>query len=172
VSTDEQAESGLGLAAQEAACRHSAARLGLELVSVHADEAVSSVDPIDERPGLLEAIASLTKGDVLVVAKRDRLGRDPIVVAMIEAAVRRRGAPASIVSPGSAGAIRRSSSFGDSFMAVPRPKTLPVRQGGLHPKFFGRAERRRYGCACCPSLERAAVGLPGCGRLESGWMIR
>jgi DNA invertase Pin-like site-specific DNA recombinase len=66
--------------------------LGLELVSVHADEAVSSVDPIDKRPGLLEAIASLTKGDVLVVAKRDRLGRDRIVVAMIEAAVRRRGA--------------------------------------------------------------------------------
>jgi DNA invertase Pin-like site-specific DNA recombinase len=92
VSTDEQAESGLGLEAQEAACRLCATRLGLELVSVHADEGVCSVDPIDKRPGLLEAIASLTKGDVLIVAKRDRLGRDPIVVAMIEAAVRRRGA--------------------------------------------------------------------------------
>lgn len=92
VSTDEQAESGLGLAAQEAACRLCAARLGLELVSVHADEGVCSVDPIDKRPALLEAIASLGKGDVLIVAKRDRLGRDPIVIAMIEAAIRRRGA--------------------------------------------------------------------------------
>jgi DNA invertase Pin-like site-specific DNA recombinase len=92
VSTDEQAESGLGLAAQEAACRVCAARLGLELVSVHADEGVCSVDPIDKRPGLLEAIARLGKGDVLIVAKRDRLGRDPIVVAMIEAMIKRRGA--------------------------------------------------------------------------------
>jgi site-specific DNA recombinase len=92
VSTDEQAESGLGLAAQEVACRLCAGRLGIELVSVHADEGVCSVDPIDKRPGLLEAIASLGKGDVLIVAKRDRLGRDPIVVAMIEAAIRRRGA--------------------------------------------------------------------------------
>jgi DNA invertase Pin-like site-specific DNA recombinase len=92
VSTDDQAESGLGLAAQEAACRLCAARLGVELASVHADEGVCSVDPIDKRPGLLEAIASLGKGDVLIVAKRDRLGRDPIVVAMIEAAIKRRGA--------------------------------------------------------------------------------
>jgi DNA invertase Pin-like site-specific DNA recombinase len=92
VSTDEQAESGLGLAAQEAACRLCAARLGLELASVHADEGVCSVDPIDKRPALLEAITSLGNGDVLIVAKRDRLGRDPIIVAMIEAAVRRRGA--------------------------------------------------------------------------------
>jgi DNA invertase Pin-like site-specific DNA recombinase len=53
---------------------------------------VSSVDPLDRRPELLEAIAALRKGDVLVVAKRDRLGRDPIIVAMIEAAVARKGA--------------------------------------------------------------------------------
>jgi DNA invertase Pin-like site-specific DNA recombinase len=92
VSTDEQTVSGLGLAAQEASCRLCADRLGLELASIHADEGVCSVDPIDKRPALLEAIASLGKGDVLIVAKRDRLGRDPIVVAMIEAAIRRRGA--------------------------------------------------------------------------------
>jgi DNA invertase Pin-like site-specific DNA recombinase len=77
---------------QEAACRLGAARLGLELAGVHADEAVCSVDLIDKRPALLEAIASLGKGDVLIVAKRDRLGRDPIVVAVTEAAILRRGA--------------------------------------------------------------------------------
>ena len=41
---------------------------------------------------MLDAIAALKKGDVLVVAKRDRLGRDPIKVAMIESAVARKGA--------------------------------------------------------------------------------
>jgi DNA invertase Pin-like site-specific DNA recombinase len=94
VSDDKQAESGLGLAAQEAACRACARRLGLALGNIHVtpDEGVSSVDPLDKRPELLEAIAELDRGDVLVVAKRDRLGRDPIIVAMIEAAVARRGA--------------------------------------------------------------------------------
>jgi DNA invertase Pin-like site-specific DNA recombinase len=56
------------------------------------DEGVSSVEPLEERPELLDAIAALGRDDVLIVAKRDRLGRDPIIVAMIEAAVRRRGA--------------------------------------------------------------------------------
>jgi DNA invertase Pin-like site-specific DNA recombinase len=56
------------------------------------DEGVSSVEPLDERPELLDAIAALGRGDVLIVSKRDRLGRDPIIVAMIEAAVVRKGA--------------------------------------------------------------------------------
>jgi len=94
VSDDKQAESGLGLAAQEDACRACARRLGLELGTVHVtrDEGVSSVDPLDKRPELLEAIAELGRGDVLIVSKRDRIARDPIITAMIEAAVQRRGA--------------------------------------------------------------------------------
>ena len=47
---------------------------------------------LDKRPALLEAIGVLTPGDVLMVAKRDRLGRDLLVVAMIESAVQRKGA--------------------------------------------------------------------------------
>jgi site-specific DNA recombinase len=92
VSSDEQALSGLGLEAQEAACKVTAGRLGLELVAVHADEAISGATGLDQRPALLEALSELGRGDVLIVAKRDRLGRDPIVVAMIEAAAKRRGA--------------------------------------------------------------------------------
>jgi DNA invertase Pin-like site-specific DNA recombinase len=92
VSTEEQAESGLGLAAQEVSCRACSRRLNLDLVAAFRDEAVSSVDPLDKRPGLLLAIPELGRGDVLVVAKRDRIGRNPVIVAMIEAAIRRRGA--------------------------------------------------------------------------------
>ncbi len=92
VSTTEQAESGLGLAAQEASCRSCAARLGLALTVVVADQGISGATELERRPGLLEAIGLLGRGDVLIVAKRDRLGRDPLIVAMIEATIRRRGA--------------------------------------------------------------------------------
>ena len=88
VSTEQQAESGLGLEAQIAACERSAGGLA----GVYRDEGVSGKTGLEKRPGLLAAIGSLGKGDVLIVAKRDRLGRDPLVVAMIESAVQRKGA--------------------------------------------------------------------------------
>jgi len=92
VSTDEQTESGLGLAAQADQCRGFVERQGGSLVGPFADEGVSGATGLDKRPNLLVAIAELSKGDALLVAKRDRLGRDPIAIAMIEAAVRRKGA--------------------------------------------------------------------------------
>jgi DNA invertase Pin-like site-specific DNA recombinase len=94
VSDDKQASSGLGLSAQEDSIRACARRLGLELVAVLAteEEGVSSVEPLEKRPELLDAVEMLGPGDVLIVAKRDRLGRDPIVVAWIELQVQRRGA--------------------------------------------------------------------------------
>jgi DNA invertase Pin-like site-specific DNA recombinase len=90
VSTDEQAQSGLGLEAQTHACRLWAHREGCELVGPFTDD-VSGAAPLDRRPGLLDALAALGPGDLLLVAKRDRLGRDPIVIAMIESAVTRKG---------------------------------------------------------------------------------
>jgi DNA invertase Pin-like site-specific DNA recombinase len=92
VSTDEQADSGAGLKAQLDACRAHAERAGRELVGPFADEGLSGAAGLDHRPGLMEAIGVIEPGDVLLVSKRDRLGRDPIVVAMIEAAATRRGA--------------------------------------------------------------------------------
>ena len=91
VSTQEQAESGAGLRAQEDAARRHAERAGLEVLGPFADEGVSGVTPLDRRPALIEALAHFAPGDVLLVSKRDRLGRDPIVVAMIEAAIAKRG---------------------------------------------------------------------------------
>jgi site-specific DNA recombinase len=92
VSTDDQADGRNGIHAQTDACIAYAARHGAEVVGPFVDlEGVSSVSPLDSREALMEAIAAIGPGDVLVVAKRDRLGRDPIVVAMIEAAVKRTG---------------------------------------------------------------------------------
>lgn len=88
VSTEQQTQSGAGLDAQHDTCL----RVAGELAGVYRDEGVSGKTGLDKRPALLEAIAQLSKGDTLIVAKRDRLGRDPLAVAMIEAAVTRKGA--------------------------------------------------------------------------------
>lgn len=69
-----------------------AASVAGDLAGVYRDEGVSGKTGLDKRPALLDAIAELVKGDTLLVAKRDRLGRDPLVVAMIESAVKRKGA--------------------------------------------------------------------------------
>ena len=92
VSTQDQVESGAGLAAQLDACRRLTEGQADDLVAVFEDQGISGAKGLEARPGLLDAIATLGRGDVLVVAKRDRLGRDPIKVAMIESAVARKGA--------------------------------------------------------------------------------
>jgi DNA invertase Pin-like site-specific DNA recombinase len=92
VSTDEQAATGLGLAAQVAACEQFAARAGHTITAVHTDAGISGAAGIEDRPGLLAAVACLRRGDALLVAKRCRLGRDSFAIAMIEKAVSRKGA--------------------------------------------------------------------------------
>jgi len=92
VSTDQQTESGAGLAAQLDSCRKWAEGQGLSLQSTFCDEGISGSTSIEKRPSLMDAINCLENGDVIVVAKRDRIGRDPIHVAMIEASVKRKGA--------------------------------------------------------------------------------
>lgn len=92
VSTDQQADSGLGLEAQRAAIEAAAGRLGLVLAGVFTDEAVSGALDLESRPSLFAAVQGLRRGDVLIVAKRDRLGRDLVGVAMIERSIMRKGA--------------------------------------------------------------------------------
>jgi DNA invertase Pin-like site-specific DNA recombinase len=93
VSTEEQAESMNGLNAQEDTARAHASRAGWEVIDVFTDGAVSGGVGLEQRPALLDAISALGRGDVLLVAKRDRIGRlEPLAMAMIEAAVKRRGA--------------------------------------------------------------------------------
>lgn len=91
VSSRQQAESGLGESAQTAAIAEYAAKAGLRCVQF-VDRAVEGDTPIDKRPGLLDALSALEKGDVLVCARYDRLGRDVILSTLIEREVARRGA--------------------------------------------------------------------------------
>ena len=75
VSTEEQAVSGLGLAAQQKAIRAECRRRGLPLVAFHTDAGVSGKTLT--RPALTAALAALDAGEgsVLMVAKLDRLTR-------------------------------------------------------------------------------------------------
>lgn len=84
VSTDEQADSRAGLDAQLHAIRSWADKHGIELVATFADEGISGAAPLDKRAGLLDAVNALGRGDILVVAKRDRLSRDPVSAAVVE----------------------------------------------------------------------------------------
>lgn len=91
-STRRQAESGLGLAGEEAAIREHCASKGWTLAAIHRDEGLSGSLPIDKRPGLLLALSELGDGDVLVVKDRSRLARDPLVSMLAERLAAGRGA--------------------------------------------------------------------------------
>src|ERR1035441_2739419 len=91
VSKDDQK---LGPEAQRAAVEAWAAREGVSVVAWHADQGVCSVTPIEGRPALVAALASLREhgAGILVMAKRDRISRDVVLTAMVERAARSSGA--------------------------------------------------------------------------------
>lgn len=92
VSTGKQAESGLGLEAQERAVRDAARKSGMEVIAVYTDAGASGSWEVKDRPGLADAINALRRGDVLLVAKRDRLARDSFMTAILEREIGRKGA--------------------------------------------------------------------------------
>jgi DNA invertase Pin-like site-specific DNA recombinase len=83
VSTEEQAESGLGLEAQERKIRAAAELHGWELVDVIADEGVTGTTL--KRPGLRRAMRAIAKrqADGLVAAKLDRVSRSSVDMALV-----------------------------------------------------------------------------------------
>ena len=91
-STDHQVDSGLGLDAQRRAIEQAAARQGLTIAATFEDAGLSGSKDIEDRPGLLDAVNALKRGDVLLIAKRDRLGRDVVAIALIERLITRKGA--------------------------------------------------------------------------------
>jgi len=92
VSTDEQSASGHGLDAQRDACQRHASRVDTPITGWFIDEGVSGTTPLEKRDGLMQALEQLERGDVLLVARRDRLARDAFVIATIEREVARKGA--------------------------------------------------------------------------------
>ena len=85
VSTDEQAESGLGLDAQLASAVKKANEIGAAQILTFTDAGISGSTTIAKRPGLSQALDVIGKGDTLIVAKRDRLSRSlPIAIAIEE----------------------------------------------------------------------------------------
>ena len=90
VSTTEQRESGLGLDSQRAAIEAEAARHGWS-IEHHADEGVSGSVRPEDRPELSRILDDISPGDVLVVAKLDRLGRSALDVLRLAEAARAQG---------------------------------------------------------------------------------
>ena len=91
VSTREQADSGLGLAAQESALETETARRGWLLLADCSDAGVSGKSLA--RPGLTEALRMVSTGeaDALIVAKLDRLSRSLLDFAGLMARAQREG---------------------------------------------------------------------------------
>jgi DNA invertase Pin-like site-specific DNA recombinase len=93
VSTTEQAN---GLDVQRSEVERWARSRGVEVAAWFVDRGVSGGAALDKRPALLEALGVLTKGDVLVVQKRDRLARDVGNAILVEGIVAK--AKAALVS--------------------------------------------------------------------------
>jgi site-specific DNA recombinase len=91
VSTQEQADSGLGLAGQRTQIEHAAGRLGLTLTKVFCDAGLSGSLGLEHRRGLADALNALGRGDVLLVAKRDRIARDAFLAVLVEREAARKG---------------------------------------------------------------------------------
>ena len=92
VSTDAQAESGAGLAAQRSTIRSECGRRGFDLARIYED-AGASAKSLDGREALTEALAALAEGkaSVLVVAKLDRLARSVADFAELVRRAERQG---------------------------------------------------------------------------------
>lgn len=77
VSTDLQADQGMGLQVQRQAIRAWAKASGHRIVGWFADEGISGTHDVDARPGLLDALAFIEAGEVsgLVAYRLDRLAR-------------------------------------------------------------------------------------------------
>jgi DNA invertase Pin-like site-specific DNA recombinase len=99
------------LEAQRAAIEAWAARQGIAVATWKADEGVSGVAPIAERPGLLAAYGAVRElgAGVLVAAQRDRFACDVFVAGLVEQAALASGALLLTADAGAASGVDRAS---------------------------------------------------------------
>lgn len=102
VSTDRQAERGVGLQVQQQAIRTWAKTNGHRIVLWCRDEGVSGSNGLDTRTALPEALRALRRGeaDGLVVYRLDRLARDLVLQEQLLAEVGRMGRQVFTTSAG------------------------------------------------------------------------
>jgi len=91
---------------QEQDCRRWAESEGLTVKAVYS-ETLSGASPLDKRVGLQEAIESLEAGDVFISWRRDRLGREVIVNAVIEKLIKDKKANLYTLDVGSSESIEQ-----------------------------------------------------------------
>jgi len=105
VSTDRQADEGLGLELQEQAIRKWAKTNKHRLVAVLADQGVSGAKELDHRPALADALDLVRDGkvDAVVVYRLDRLARDLVLQEQLLAEFRRLGGDICSTSAAEAG---------------------------------------------------------------------
>lgn len=86
VSTAGQAEEGVSLDAQQAACRRWCEQQGLSVLGVFVDAGVSGAAEIADCPGLMDALTALqmNPGTVLLAHRRDRFARDVVRAVTLE----------------------------------------------------------------------------------------
>lgn len=86
VSTDDQAESGYSLEAQEAKLRQHCESAGHEVVGVYVDPGISGTVPFTDRPGGQQLMSDLArlKVQVVVAAKVDRVARSLLELLKIQ----------------------------------------------------------------------------------------
>lgn len=83
VSTQEQADSGLGLAAQEARCKGVCTAKGWPDAVIYHDDGISGTLGADKRPGLQLMLSAIEAGQVnaVIVLDLSRLGRNVQLIA-------------------------------------------------------------------------------------------
>jgi DNA invertase Pin-like site-specific DNA recombinase len=93
VSTQDQAEHGVGLDVQRQAIAAYATGKCIAVVAEMADEGISGSKGIDARPGLAAAVAAVESGKAssLIVAKMDRLSRSLVDTAQLINQAERNG---------------------------------------------------------------------------------
>jgi|HubBroStandDraft_1064217.scaffolds.fasta_scaffold70662_2 site-specific DNA recombinase len=154
VSKDDQK---LGPEAQRASIEAWARSQGVHVAALHVDQGVCSVTPIDERPALVAALASVREhtAGVLVVAKRDRIARDPALTAGVERAAAEAGAVVQ-----SAAGEGNGSSPGDEFMRG------VIDSASRYERALIRARTKAALAAKAAKGERVSGGIPFGYRLD------
>lgn len=93
VSTEEQADSGLGLAAQKTRCDAMATVKGWPLPTYYEDAGISGAKAIEKRPALLRLMHNVRdkKIDIVIILSIDRLARDTRIILSISEELRNAG---------------------------------------------------------------------------------